>query len=111
MSNAASHSPHTPLQVTVTPRGSQGCRLSRIWGCVQTQRQYCRSPQIPFALWGLVLQEGGVASPYHECHSPLAKAVLPQPQPSKVTLYPPTGRAGEQTGQCCLGAGDGTGER
>ena len=61
----------------------------------------------PLALSGLRLQEGGMAFPHHECHDPLARAVLPQPQPNKVILYPAPGRAGDRAVQCCLGAGDG----
>lgn len=34
---------------------------------------------------------------------PLARAVLPQPQPNKVILYPATGRVGDRAVQCCLG--------
>ena len=50
-----------------------------------------------------MLQEGGMAFPHHECHDPLARAVLPQPQPNKVILCPATGRAGDRAVQCCLG--------
>ena len=53
-----------------------------------------------------MLQEGGMAFPHHECHDPLARAVLPQTQPNKVILCPATGRAGDRAVQCCLGAGN-----
>ena len=60
------------------------------------------------ALWGLMLQEVGMAFLHHECHDPLSRAVRPQPQPNKVILCPATRRAGDRAVQCCLAAGDGT---